>query len=62
MAVDLALQRSSKDKLMSTRLLGEEPEPCNRKENFIRPLEKERTWLAVFIAAVGYPPTKRALF
>ena len=53
MAVDLSLQRSSKDKLFPARFLGEEPELCNRKENFTRPLEKERTWLAVFIAAVG---------
>jgi hypothetical protein len=53
MAIDLGLQRSSKDgRNLSSRLFAED-EPCNRKENFIRPLEKERTWIAVFIAVVG---------
>src|SRR5271170_2173667 len=57
MAIDLSLQRGAKDgRNLSSRLFAEEVEPCNRKENFIRPLEKERTWLAVFIAAIGYPP------
>ena len=57
MAIDLSLQRSSKDgKNLSSRLFADEVELCNRKENFIRSLEKERTWLAVFIAAVGYQP------
>ena len=55
MAIDLSLQRSSKDsKPMASRLFAEEVEPCNRKDNFTRPLEKERTWLAVFVASVGY--------
>lgn len=56
MAIDLALQRSSKDQLrtVSSRIFPEEMEPCNRKENFKRPLEKERTWLAVYVASVGY--------
>jgi hypothetical protein len=55
MAIDLSLQRSSKDgRAMSSRLFAEEVEPCNRKGNFIRPLEKERTWLAVFVISVGY--------
>jgi hypothetical protein len=55
MAVDLALQRSSKDGLRaaSSRIFPEELEPGNRKENFIRPLERERTWLAVYVASVG---------
>jgi hypothetical protein len=55
MAIDLALQRSQKDTLrhMSSKLFPEEVEPGNRKENFTRPLEKERTWMAVFIASVG---------
>ena len=56
MAIDLALQRSSKDSMrpMASKLFAEEIEPCNRKENFTRPFEKERTWLAVYIASVGY--------
>jgi hypothetical protein len=56
MAIDLALQRSSKDGLrgVSSRIFPEELEPGNRKENFLRPLERERTWLAVYIASVGY--------
>ena len=55
MAIDLSLQRSSKDgRPMSSRLFAEEVEPCNRKDNFIRPLEKERTWLAVSVASMGY--------
>jgi hypothetical protein len=56
MAIDLALQRSQKDTLrhMSSKLFPEEVEPGNRKENFTRPLEKERTWIAVFVASVGY--------
>jgi hypothetical protein len=55
MAVDLGLQRSSKDqvKTMSSRLFAEEVEPCNRKDNFIRPLERERTWLTIFVTSVG---------
>jgi hypothetical protein len=58
MAIDLALQRSSKDTFrgMSSKLFPEEMEPGNRKENFTRKLEKERTWIAVFVASVGYPP------
>ena len=57
MAIDLSLQRSSKDvRPMASRLFAEEVEPCNRKDNFTRPLEKERTWLAVFVASVGYIP------
>jgi len=58
MAVDLALQRSSKDNFrgMSSKLFPEEMEPGNRKENFTRKLEKERTWIAIFIASVGYLP------
>ena len=59
MAVDLGLQRSSKEaRNLSSRLLAEEVELCNRKENFIRPLENERTWITVFIAAVGYSLTE----
>jgi len=62
MAIDLSLQRSSKEgKAMSSRLFAEEVEPCNRKDNFTRPLEKERTWLAVFVASVGYIPPIIAL-
>jgi len=55
MAVDLGIQRSSKDqgKTMSSRLFAEEVEPCNRKDNFVRPLERERTWLAILVVAVG---------
>jgi len=58
MAVDLALQRSAKDNFrgMSSKLFPEEMEPGNRKENFTRKLEKERTWIAIFIASVGYLP------
>ena len=57
MAIDLALQRSTKDtfRAMSSKLFPEDMEPGNRKENFTRKLEKERTWIAVFIASVGYP-------
>ena len=55
MAIDLALHRSSKDaKAIPSRLFSEEVDPCNRNENFTRPLEKERTWLAVFVVTVGY--------
>lgn len=56
MAIDLGLQRSLKDqaKTMSARIFAEEVEPCHRKDNFTRPLEKERTWLAVFVTSVGY--------
>lgn len=59
MAIDLALHRSSKDpiqpfKAMSKQFFPDEIEPGNRKENFTRPLEKERTWMAVYFAASGY--------
>lgn len=54
MAIDLGLQRSSKDRRhVSSKLFAEDVEPCFRKENFVRPLERERTWLAVFVAAAG---------
>ena len=56
MAIDLALQRSPKDgaRGVASRIFPEEMDPCNRKDNFTRPLEKERTWLGVFVSAVGY--------
>jgi len=64
MAIDLSLQRSAKDpvtglKAMAKQMFPEELEPGNRKENFTRPLEKERTWMAVFLASVGYVPLER---
>jgi len=54
MAIDLALQRSPKEARNDKSRLFDEVDPCNRKENFTRPLEKERTWLAVFVSAIGY--------
>lgn len=55
MAIDLGLQRSNKEmsRNLSTKLLTEEVEPGNRKENFARPLERERTWLVTYLLAVG---------
>jgi len=55
MAIDLALQRSPKEARNDKSKLFDEVEPCNRKDNFTRPLDKERTWLSVFISAIGYP-------
>jgi hypothetical protein len=55
MAIDLALHRTSKDiRNTASKLFPEEVEPCNRKDNFIRPLERERTWIAVYLTSVGY--------
>jgi hypothetical protein len=56
MAIDLSLQRSTKDvcRGMSSKLFAEEMDLSNRKDNFIRPLERERTWIAVYIQSVGY--------
>jgi hypothetical protein len=56
MAIDLSLHRSSKDqaRAMSSRLFAEEVDNCKGKDTFTRPLEKERTWLAIFVASVGY--------
>ena len=56
MAIDLALQRSTKDNFrgMGSRIFPDDMEPCNRKENFTRVLEKERTWIAIYIASVGF--------
>lgn len=62
MAIDLSLQRSAKDgcRAMSSKLFADEAEPSNRKDNFLRPLERERTWVAVYIQSVGYRCTKPA--
>jgi hypothetical protein len=59
MAIDLSLHRSGKDsahgiKSIAKQLWSEEMEPGNRKENFTRPLEKERIWMAVYFASSGY--------
>jgi len=62
MCIDLGLQTSSKEvsRPLTTKLLAEEVEPGgNRRENFTRPLERERTWLAAYMLSVGHVPHLR---
>jgi hypothetical protein len=50
MAIDLGLQRSSKEtRNAGSKLFQEDHEPLN----FVRPMERERTWLAVYVASTG---------
>jgi hypothetical protein len=52
MAIDLGLQRSGKEqKNLSAKLFQEEDQP---PLNFVRPMERERMWLAVYLASTGY--------
>jgi len=50
MAIDLGLQRSAKE----TKNVGSKLFPEDEPPNFLRPLERERTWLAVYLATTGY--------
>jgi len=61
MCIDLGLQASSKEasRPLAAKLLPDEVEHGNRKENFTRPLERERTWLAAYMLSVGYVPQLR---
>ena len=50
MAIDLGLQRSAKEtKNVGSKFFLEDEPP-----NFLRPMERERTWLAVYLATTGY--------
>jgi len=50
MAIDLGLQRSAKE----TKNVGSKLFPEDEAPNFLRPMERERTWLAVYLATTGY--------